>query len=77
MYSFYKNFKIIAITKAKIPRASANAIANIIVDLISPAEAGFLPIALRAAKPIRPIAIAGQNAPRPKDSAIAISFIIY
>jgi hypothetical protein len=43
--------------------------------LISPEDAGFLPIALSAAKPISQIPIAGQNTPAQIAIAIAISFI--
>gem|GEM_PF-3338777 len=76
LYNYLINLITIAITNAKIPRASAKAIARIIVDLTSPAAEGFLPIAFIAARPIKPIAIAGQKAPRPKARAILISIII-
>jgi hypothetical protein len=76
MTFYLTKFKIIAITKAKIHKASANAIAKIIVVLISPEALGFLPIAFKAAKPIKPIAKAGQNAPIPKANATANSLHI-
>jgi len=67
---------IIAITKANIQSASAKAIARIIVVLISLDAEGFLPIAFKPLKPIRPIAIAGQKAHKPKAKAIEISGVI-
>ena len=78
IFYYFTNLIIIAITNAKIHSASAKAIARIIVDLMSFDAEGFLPIAVKAAKPINQIAIAGAIAHKPKAIAIAISckFII-
>ena len=56
-------------TAAIIPSHSANARARISDPLISPAAAGFRPIAEKAANPISPSAIAGQKTANPKARA--------
>jgi hypothetical protein len=75
--NYLTNFRITAITNAKIPNASANAIAKIIVVLISPAALGFLPIAFIAERPISQIARAGPKAHIPKANATAYSIHIF
>jgi len=71
----YTNFSSNATNRENTHNASAKAIAKIIVDLISPAAEGFLPIQVSAAKPIRPIPRAGPNTHNQIARAIAISFI--